>query len=43
MLLVKDSHQAAQHAADRGLIAAQLLEDVRADREEDISSDRPAV
>jgi phosphatidate phosphatase APP1 len=43
MLLVKDSHQAAQHAADRGLIAAQRLEEVRADREEDISSDRPAV
>jgi phosphatidate phosphatase APP1 len=43
MLLVKDSYEAAEHAADRGLIQPERLEEIRVDREVDISSDRPAV
>jgi phosphatidate phosphatase APP1 len=43
MLLVKDSYEAAKHAADGGLIQPERLEEIRVDREVDISSDRPAV
>jgi phosphatidate phosphatase APP1 len=43
MLLVADSYEAARHAADRGLIASNQLDEIHADREQDRTSSRPAV
>jgi phosphatidate phosphatase APP1 len=43
ILLAKDSYEAARHAADAGLIEPRRLDEIRADREADISSHRPAV